>query len=454
MWGYFVEQAGVGPKACPVNKLTSEILAQKFQELSEETVQRAAQLLSVQMKMEDGIEGVREHFTSSLPRENMLCDVSLLLGEYKMARYELIGTGLRRHGIKVGSEMAALLESEKIIKWIDWLHFWEWIPTGSSLNDRYWFTAGMRRHSVVSHNLTGHVKTFHHGLISAIFGLFYGSISALWRILSVPDHWARRSGAIGCLFGVILSAFYLIMDMMLALLVFFDRIFVGIANGLFNKDYDFLIDHSWKTEVHQTPPIELEMENIIVQGIPRARRVELLKAAHLVKEARIVFQSAKPCFPKDHMHFLVVKLSSLLDALKRDDLDKKKLGLNRQDIDRVCRNLNMLVKVAPPSFRRTKRNEMIQSLREASRRYQSDPSAASASSDGILAKLQGIKENMRQLMRTYTGEPEETMISFSDFINALQPVCSKQLCGSPRSFRPQFPRQSGKEDKIFAEYLD
>ena len=454
MWGFFVELAGVGPKACPINKLTAEILAQKLGELSSEDMQKAAQLLSVQMKMEDGIENGREHFIHSLPRENMLCDVSLLLGEHRIARYELIGTGLRRNGIKVGSEMAALLESEKIIKWIDWLHFWEWIPTWNKLNDRYWYTAGMRRHKIVSHNLTGHVKSFHHGLFSAIFGFLYGLISAAWRIHSVPDHWARRAGAFGCLFGIILAGFYLIMDFMLAFLVFFDRLFVGMANGWFGKDYDFIIDVSWKTEVHQTPFIEVEMENFIVQGIPRARRLELLRACHIVKEARIIFEEAKPTFPKEHMHFLVVRLSTLLTSVETTE-NKSKLGLNRKQMDEVRRNLNQRATFAPASFRRSKREEMIQSLREESKRYGENLNAATTTSDhGILNRLQAMKENMRQMLVSYTSEPEETMISFSDFVHALQPVCSRQCISGPlRSARPAFGRSIAKDD-VYTEYLD
>lgn len=455
MWGFFVELAGVGPKACPINKLTAEILAEKFEDLSSVDMQRAAQLLSLQMKMEDGIDNAREHFVAHLPRENMLCDVSLLLGEYKIARYELIGTGLRQHGIKVGSEMAALLESEKMIKWIDWLHFWEWLPTKNKLSDRYWFSAGMRRHKVVSHNLIGHVKSFHHGFLSAVFGLIYGSVSGLWRIHSVPDYWSRRAGAFGCLFGLILAGFYLIMDMLLALLVFFDRLFVGIANGLFNKDYDFIIDMSWKTEVHQTPFVELEMENYIVQGIPRARRVELLRAAQLVKQSRIIFEKAKPSFPKEHMHFLVVKLSSLLSVLDLPE-SLSKLSLSRRQIDIVRRNLNRRAQLAPESYRRTKREEMIKTMREESKRYSETFSASSSTDNSILNRLQALKENMRQILTSYASEPEETMISFSDFVHALQPVCSKQcLSGSiNRSKRPLFGRQSGAKTRAFSEYLD
>ena len=42
MWGFFVEMAGVGPKACPVNKLTAEMLAEKLTALASPALREAA----------------------------------------------------------------------------------------------------------------------------------------------------------------------------------------------------------------------------------------------------------------------------------------------------------------------------------------------------------------------------------------------------------------------------
>jgi UDP:flavonoid glycosyltransferase YjiC (YdhE family) len=106
MWGWFVSIAGVGPKACPITKLTEKVLAKRLMELSSEDIQGRAQALAQDMANEDGIVGGRNHFVQRLVVDNMLCDVSLLLGETKMARHRLIGSGLRQHGIKVSSEVA------------------------------------------------------------------------------------------------------------------------------------------------------------------------------------------------------------------------------------------------------------------------------------------------------------------------------------------------------------
>jgi sterol 3beta-glucosyltransferase len=110
MWGWFVSLAGVGPAPCPITKLTIEILAQKLVELASQELQKSAKELAKDMAQEDGILGGRNHFIDCLPVDNMLCDVSLLLGEVQMARYRLVGSGsssgLRRYGIKVSSEVA------------------------------------------------------------------------------------------------------------------------------------------------------------------------------------------------------------------------------------------------------------------------------------------------------------------------------------------------------------
>ena len=107
MWGAFVAMAGVGPKACPITKLTAETLAEKLKDLSSADLQARAKQLASDMARENGIEGGRDHFIDSLPVDNMLCDVSLVLGETQLARHRVIGSGgLRHHGLKVGSEVA------------------------------------------------------------------------------------------------------------------------------------------------------------------------------------------------------------------------------------------------------------------------------------------------------------------------------------------------------------
>jgi Glycosyltransferase family 28 C-terminal domain len=164
MWGYFVELAGVGPKACPINQLDVEKLATSLSELASPAMQGAAKTLANSMAKEDGVQTALLHFYDCLPRDNMLCDVSLLLGECVPARYELVGTKLRQNGIKVSCEVAALLEAENVL---DWKYMWSVLPPcpGQHIGQK-WYNAGMIRHPVTSLNLSGRVKYLHHGVFA------------------------------------------------------------------------------------------------------------------------------------------------------------------------------------------------------------------------------------------------------------------------------------------------
>lgn len=86
-----VYRAGVGPSPCPVTKLTAEILAEKLRDLQKDSLKQNAVELSQKMATEDGVQGGLKHFLNSLPRDSMLCDVSLLMGEAKLARSAFTG---------------------------------------------------------------------------------------------------------------------------------------------------------------------------------------------------------------------------------------------------------------------------------------------------------------------------------------------------------------------------
>ena len=53
--------------------------------LDDETIAHAA-ALAAQMAAEDGVEGACQAFYKHLPVENMICDVSLFRGEYRLAQ--------------------------------------------------------------------------------------------------------------------------------------------------------------------------------------------------------------------------------------------------------------------------------------------------------------------------------------------------------------------------------
>lgn len=424
MWGYFVENAGVGPKACPVNALTTNVLAQVLRDLASPDLQHRAVELSKAMAKEDGIRGAYLHFMDCLPRENMLCDVSLLLGEAVPARYELFGNSARTQGIKMSAEVAALLEADNKITW---RAVKSWRPrklVRGRINDRFLFAAGIRRHSVTSHNLSGHIKHFHHGCFAAFSGLIFGVFSAVWEIFHRADQFARSQGAIGCLFGLVVSGVYVLLGLCTAVLIFFDRLAVGFANGCFGKEFDYLINPSWKAKVHDTPVIEAEKDKFLAEGIPKARRAELHEALTLVVQARVVFQSCQPSFSSEHRHFVCVSLSRLTEALK-SDLCRNNLNLTNREIEIITSKLENQFLPPLPSFRRA---SMFQASRPNSPdRRITDESDITNDSEGGNSVHTTTKEMLLNMIAHFfpmgtRKSPEETKISFSIFIHALELV--------------------------------
>lgn len=100
----------MGPAPCPIDDLTVDVLAEKLNELLSPETRSRAKWMAEQMAREDGIQGGLDHFLSSLPRENMFCDVSILLGENRPAKVRLEGTKL-----KVSMEVASLLTLQRQI---------------------------------------------------------------------------------------------------------------------------------------------------------------------------------------------------------------------------------------------------------------------------------------------------------------------------------------------------
>jgi hypothetical protein len=447
MWGFFVEMAGVGPKACPVNKLTVEILAEKLTALAGPALKEAAVELSEDMMLEDGIDGGLEHFMEWLPRDNMLCDVGVVLGEARPARYELIGTGLWYNGIKVGTEMAALLEMESIF---DWQSPFSWIPTMNKLNHRYWYSAGIRRHPVTVFNLSGHIGKVHHGCLAGLWGLVIGALSSLMEFFYTADRFARSAGAFGCLFGLVISIYYVIMGFVKAVVVFFDRIALGISNGLLGTDYDYIFDPTWKARVYNTPLADSEKDRYIKEGITRARKNELNKAMDLVVAAREVYESAHPTYPKKHRHFLVVSLSELTEQVKAET--KMHLSLNKRECAAVVDRLESYARLAPPPKRRSTRFPALRSLKasiekkmvsslqnveeEDSTLLEEAPEAALEKHDESesweVSNVVKSLTNKIHLPNFWYKKPEETEISFSMFLQVLHTVRGDQILDCSR----------------------
>jgi hypothetical protein len=472
MWGFFVERAGVGPKACPVDKLTADILAEKLTALASPALKEAAMELAEDMSLEDGIDGGLEHFMEWLPRDNMLCDVSVVLGEVHPARYELIGTGLWYNGIKVGPEMAALLEMESIF---DWRTPFSWIPTLNKVNHRYWYSAGIRRHPVTVFNLAGHIGKVHHGCYAGFEALIVGTLRSLLEFFYTADRFARSAGAFGCLFGLVISIYFVLMGICKAAVGFLDRIALGISNGLLGTDYDYIFDPTWKARVYNTPLADSEKDRYINEGITRARRNELNKAMDLVVAAREVFQCAHPTHPKNHRHFLVVSLSELTEQVKAET--KMHLSLNKRECAAVVDRLESYARLAPPPKRRSTRFPALKSLKASIEKSmggslgsslqkvpEDDSTALEEAPETALKKHDESKPseisnvvktlaNKSYLPSFWHKKPEETEISFSMFLQVLHTVRGDQILHSSRRRNDLVKTAGSLNLDDFSEYL-
>jgi uncharacterized membrane protein len=60
------------------------------------------------------------------------------------------------------------------------------------------------------------------------------------------DRFARSADAFGCIFGLVISINFVVMGIFKAVVCSFDRIALGISNGLFGTDYNYILDPIWK----------------------------------------------------------------------------------------------------------------------------------------------------------------------------------------------------------------
>ena len=168
-----VARAGVGPPPCPVGKLTDDLLADNFKVLLSQDIIDKANIMAENMSKEDGIQGGLDHFLEDLPRDNMLCDVSLLLGEAKVAKFDVWGRYMYSFavvpgsGLKVSTEVAAVLKrwgSGPVKNVTSMSYFKSWVQNATTVAG-----VNFRRHGITMYAL-GRVRDFKGGCLSSIYG--------------------------------------------------------------------------------------------------------------------------------------------------------------------------------------------------------------------------------------------------------------------------------------------
>ena len=320
MWGEMVRRAGVGPAPCPIDDLTDDILVTRLTELQSPEIISKAKWMAKQMAKEDGIRGGVNHFLSSLPRDNMFCDVSLLLGETKLAKVYL-----KESGLKVSLEVASLLALKQrtsrnlnrrwygIVKrpLID-LHnlFLHW-----KRSNRYG-SFDLRAHAVMTYAL-GRVETLAQGCWAGIAGLFHNVLRSPLQIFAKPDKYARSHGAFGCLWGLLVSGFFVIKYCIHGVLVFIDRIVIGVSNGCFHTRYLYFCDPASYYRVHSVASADVfaEVHALAAKGMTRSRKNELFHGLDMAITALRIWKQARPRYPREHWHFQVVKAGDLRELV-------------------------------------------------------------------------------------------------------------------------------------------
>lgn len=305
---------------------------------------------------------------------------------------------------------------------------------------------------------------------------FFAGIDALLQIYVLADYHARLNGAFGCLFGLILSAFAVVWQILMIIPLFLDRLLLGITNGCFGKDFDYVLFVGYKVHVYKTAYVEAEKTSIATKGFSKARKSELLGALRYVVNARIVFQGAHPHRGKRHENFLSVRLDRLLKMLSLPE-NKRLMKLSQQEVDEVA---ELLASLARPQAKQQQQqpyftkfmlrfsNHQQQREKENGNDGEEDDDGASVSSKGSRSSIGSLKRSLSDLSTRIKGtihnmlsgntdKYAETEISFSMFLHCLHLVSKERYQHkSRRSFRDSAILARDNMDvsiEGFSEYL-
>jgi len=302
LWADVVYQKKVGPKFCPVKDLTGDILIKALIELQRLEIKENARKMSATMAKEDGVQCGLHHFMDFLPVDNMFCDVSMLMGEVKRARYYLPNSHL-----KISIEVAALLKMYKDSLSVPAL---QWHAELGAFK--------MRRNAVTQYSISGIIHNIYDGLYYGSVGLcFQIGVQAPYKLFHLPDKYAYRYGAFGFFFGCIFGPFSMILKILYAMLYFVDCVALGIVNGWYGTERKYICNpfHRDNSHVYRLANIEREREKIEIDGIPEERFHVLCNALDVAMEARRVFDLSNP-IENEYVKLLEVKAEDMCSNVK------------------------------------------------------------------------------------------------------------------------------------------
>jgi hypothetical protein len=332
MWGAMVHRAGVGPEPCPVDDLTSEILEEKLQELTSINIKQKASELALKMNEEDGVLSGLDHFCHSLPRDNMMCNVSLIMGESKLAKYHTC-----QSRINISKEVAAVMVTKQIefVVPFDFKNFKNNLHVLSKkMRHRFITFDPNQKELFVAHGTTTYALSGgHHKLHRSIAGACSESLriflQGLFQCCLRPDKFARLHGCCGCIWGLLCFPFYTIWYWFKALVVYIDRFGVAIANHCFDKQWLYMIDSSVQANVYQCPTDSIDNLVLMSENLEEKRIIKIKHGLKIARSAMSIFDTCEPKFRNGHWHWKEVRTQTLRSALlnARGRNGQTKLGL-------------------------------------------------------------------------------------------------------------------------------
>jgi len=299
MWGAMVHRAGVGPAPCPVDDLTVDILTSKLQELTSDTIITRAKALSVSMNEENGVNGGLKHFCEGLPIDNMVCHLSLILGESALAKHSLQTYKYRNEWkrIHISHEMATALvvpELELGLKggccrnfcrnMMEDVKNFLYRPFNPSQTNEF---VG---YQVTKYKLGVGSESFIFGMAAAISEWLRLFLTGLFQFYLRPDMMARSNGACGCLAGVLLFPFATILYILRACFIFTDRAIVAVMNGCCKQHWVYAFYRAQSAEYRSNGASE---EVVYDENMDPDRREKILSAKDIAEKALLVFDQCR-----------------------------------------------------------------------------------------------------------------------------------------------------------------
>jgi len=194
--------------------------------------------------------------------------------------------------------------------------------TAESRNSITWFFRNRAIETsplaVFDYNVAGDIENCCHGCIYGSIGAFMNILDALVTVFAVPDKWARRHGAFGCLFGLLWFPFKMVSLVLYACLYLLDALLVGCNNQCATKKKEWILNPFEKDEaairVRPLTHVEETRKRTYEKGLDSNEFSLLLNAFEFVKDAREVFNKCSPV-RSDMIHCDEVKLTKLVNGL-------------------------------------------------------------------------------------------------------------------------------------------